>query len=81
MNKLKINFFAREGDFLAESFRIEQLLSSLGRVSSIRTGTIAQFRLSTELGIGAVREKIDHLSLSGPTTISEEEENDEMAPA
>ncbi len=84
MNKLKINFFAREGDFLAESFRLERMLRSLDSgVASHRTGGIAQFRLTTELSIGAVREKIGQLSLTGWTDTNEqdEEENDEMSMA
>ena len=84
LSKLKINFFAGKGDFLDESILLEKMLKRLDEnCASHRTGGIAQFRLTTELSIGAVREKIGQLSLSGRTDTNEEdeEENDEMSMA
>lgn len=76
LRKLKINFFSLREDFLAEAFRLEQMLSHLGRVDSSRGGGIAQFTLRTELDIERVREEIAELSLGGQTTVREEEDEE-----
>ena len=77
---LKINFFSREEDFLTEAFRLEQLLSQLGRVASHRSSGIAQFTLHTELSKEEVEREVTALALKGSVSIAEEE-NEEMASA
>ena len=70
MFEFKINFFSRGKNFLEESRRLEDTLSSHGRVSSSSSGGIAEFIIRTDATEDELKKVVQTLRLDGEITLA-----------